>query len=152
MRIAYGTDEETPVTRAIADHLRESGHEVVEVAHDEEWPEVGRLVGEAVASGHADRGIVWCFTGTGVSIAANKVSGIRAALCPDAATASGARRWNDANVLALGLRLTAGTVAEEIVGAFLEAEVDPAERAAIGRVEPLPIRSGPLQATSCPNR
>jgi ribose 5-phosphate isomerase B len=140
VRIAYGTDEETPVTRAIADHLRESGHEVVEVA-DEEWPEVGRLVGKAVASGRADRGIVWCFTGTGVCIAANKVSGVRAALCPDAATASGARRWNDANVLALGLRLTAATVAQEIVGAFLEAEADPAEGAAIGRVEPSPIGS-----------
>ncbi len=138
MRIAYGTDEETPVTRAIADHLRESGHQVEEVA-TEEWPEVGRTVGEAVAGGRADRGIVWCFTGTGVSIAANKVSGVRAALCADAATASGARRWNDANVLALGLRLTAVTVAEEIVGAFLDAEVEPAERAAIGRVERSPI-------------
>ncbi|HXA32387.1 MAG TPA: RpiB/LacA/LacB family sugar-phosphate isomerase [Acidimicrobiales bacterium] len=139
MRIAYGTDEMTPVTRAIAEHLREAGHQVDEVAKDDEWPEVGRQVGEAVASGQADRGIVWCFTGTGVSIAANKVSGVRAALCLDAATAAGARRWNDANVLALGLRVTAPTVAEEIVGAFLETDVDPAERAAISRVEPSPI-------------
>jgi ribose 5-phosphate isomerase B len=135
VRIAYGTDQVTSVTQVIADHLRESGHEVDEVAIGDEWPEVGILVGEAVAGGRADRGIVWCFTGTGVSIAANKVSGVRAALCPDAATASGARRWNDANVLALGLRLTAPVVAEEIVDAFLETEVDPAERAAIGRVE-----------------
>jgi ribose 5-phosphate isomerase B len=139
VRIAYGTDEITPVTRAIAELLRESGHQVDEVAENDEWPEVGRRVGEAVASGRADRGIVWCFTGTGVSIAANKVSGVRAALCLDAATASGARRWNDANVLALGLRVTAPTVAEEIVGAFLETDVDPAERAAINRVEPSPI-------------
>jgi ribose 5-phosphate isomerase B len=139
VRIAYGTDETTPVTRAIAQLLREAGHQVDEVAENDEWPEVGRRVGEAVASGQADRGIVWCFTGTGVSIAANKVSGVRAALCLDAATASGSRRWNDANVLALGLRVTAPTVAEEIVGAFLETEVDPAERAAINRVEPSPI-------------
>jgi ribose 5-phosphate isomerase B len=139
VRIAYGTDEMTPVTRAIAELLREAGHQVDEVADNDEWPEVGRRVGEAVASGRADRGIVWCFTGTGVSIAANKVSGVRAALCLDAATASGARRWNDANVLALGLRVTAPTMAEEIVGAFLHTEVDPAERAAINRVEPSPI-------------
>ncbi|HEX4244676.1 MAG TPA: RpiB/LacA/LacB family sugar-phosphate isomerase [Acidimicrobiales bacterium] len=138
MRIAYATDEVTPVTRAIAELLRAAGHQVDEVADDCEWPEVGRLVGEAVASGQADRGIVWCFTGTGVSIAANKVSGVRAALCLDGATASGARRWNDANVLALSLRVTAPTVAEEIVGAFLETDVDPADRAAINRIEPLP--------------
>jgi ribose 5-phosphate isomerase B len=141
VRIAYGTDQVTSVTQAIANHLRESGHQVDEVAIDDEWPEVGRRVGEAVAGGQADRGIVWCFTGTGVSMAANKVSGVRAALCQDAATASGARRWNDANVLALGLRLTAPTVAQEIVAAFLETDVDPAERAAIGRVEPSPIGS-----------
>jgi ribose 5-phosphate isomerase B len=138
VRIAYATDEVTPVTRAIAELLRAAGHQVDEVADDCEWPEVGRLVGEAVASGQADRGIVWCFTGTGVSIAANKVSGVRAALCLDGATASGARRWNDANVLALSLRVTAPTVAEEIVGAFLETDVDPADRAAINRIEPLP--------------
>jgi ribose 5-phosphate isomerase B len=139
VRIAYATDEVTPVTRAMAELLRQGGHQVDEVAENEEWPEVGRLVGEAVASGQADRGIVWCFTGTGVSIAANKVRGVRAALCLDAATASGARRWNDANVLALGLRVTAAAVAEEIVGAFLETDVDPAERMAIDRVESAPI-------------
>jgi ribose 5-phosphate isomerase B len=139
VRIAYGTDEMTPVTRAIAEHLRAAGHQVDEVAENDEWPEVGRQVGEAVARGQADLGIVWCFTGTGVSIAANKVSGVRAALCLDAATAAGARRWNDANVLALGLRVTAPTVAEEIVVAFLETDVDPAESAAISRVEPAPI-------------
>lgn len=135
MRIAYGTDEVTPLTEAIAGTLGQWGHHVVRVGAGDEWPEVGRWVGEAVAEGRADLGVVWCFTGTGVSIAANKVTGVRAALCVDAVTASGARRWNDANVLALSLRVTASTVAEEIVRAFLETEVDPAERAAIGRVE-----------------
>ena len=139
MRIAYGTDEVTPLTQAIAETLVQWGHDVDPVGEGQEWPEVGRRVGEAVAGGRADLGIVWCFTGTGVSIAANKVTGVRAALCLDAATASGARRWNDANVLALSLRVTAPTVAEEVVRAFLEPEVDPAERAAIGRVEPSPI-------------
>jgi ribose 5-phosphate isomerase B len=141
VRIAYGTDEDTPLTQAIAETLVQWGHDVDQVGEALEWPEVGRRVGEAVAGGRADLGIVWCFTGTGVSIAANKVPGVRAALCLDAATASGARRWNDANVLALSLRVTAPTVAEEVVRAFLETEVDPAERAAIGRVEPSPISS-----------
>jgi ribose 5-phosphate isomerase B len=89
-----------------------------------------------VAAGDADRGVVCCWTGTGVSIAANKVSGVRAALCTDAETARGARRWNDANVLALGLRLTSPTVAEEMVDAFLSTDADPGEAGTITRVEP----------------
>jgi ribose 5-phosphate isomerase B len=141
VRIAYGTDQVTPVTQAIAELVGEWGHEVVALAEGDEWPEVGQRVGEAVAAGRAEVGIVWCFTGTGVSIAANKVSGVRAALCLDAATAAGARRWNDANVLALGLRVTAQTVAEEIVRAFLETDMDPAERDAVDRVEPSRIGS-----------
>jgi ribose 5-phosphate isomerase B len=89
-----------------------------------------------VAEGDADRGIACCWTGTGVSIAANKVGGVRAALCVDAETARGARRWNDANVLALGLRLTSTAVAREIVEAFLgDEQVDPEEVDNIGRLE-----------------
>jgi ribose 5-phosphate isomerase B len=89
-----------------------------------------------VAAGEADRGVVCCWTGTGVSIAANKVPGVRAALCTDAETARGARRWNDANVLAFGLRLTSPEVASEMVDAFLGTEVDGDERPNIDRVEP----------------
>jgi ribose 5-phosphate isomerase B len=88
---------------------------------------VGRRVGEAVAGGDADAGIACCWTGTGVSIAANKVRGVRAALCTDAETARGARAWNDANVLALGLRLTSSAMAEEIVDAFLAGGPDGTE-------------------------
>jgi ribose 5-phosphate isomerase B len=95
---------------------------------------VGRQVGQAVAEGRADRGVVCCWTGTGVSIAANKVDGVRAALCTDAETAKGARRWNDANVLALGLRLTTETVAKEMLDAFLNTEPDPDEAATIASV------------------
>ncbi len=87
-----------------------------------------------VAAGEADRGIVCCWTGTGVSIAANKVPGVRAALCTDAETARGARRWNDANVLALGLRLTTPATAVEMLDAFLRTEVDADEAANISRV------------------
>ena len=135
MRVAFGTDEVTAVTDAVKAHLAEQGHEVVVVADPEPWPEVGRGVGEAVASGAADRGVVCCWTGTGVAMAATKVPGVRAALCTDAETARGARRWNDANVLALGLRLTSPVVAVEVLDAFLATEVDADERPAIARVE-----------------
>ena len=134
MRVAFGTDERTPVSDEIAAALAAAGHEVVLRLEDEPWPDVGRRVGEAVASGQADRGVVCCWTGTGVSIAANKVPGVRAALCTDAETARGARRWNGANVLAMGLRLTSPTVAQEMLDAFLGAEVDPDEAASITKV------------------
>src|SRR5918997_3654081 len=135
MRIAVGTDERTEVVDAVERHLAELGHEVEVVADGDAWPDVGRAVGEAIASGRADRGVVCCWTGTGVSIAANKVSGVRAALCTDAETARGARRWNDANVLALGLRLTSGAVAQEMLDAFLGTEKpDPEEAANIGKL------------------
>lgn len=136
MRIAVGTDETAPLVRAVVDHLRAEGHDVEVVAADRPWPEVGRVVGEAVASGRAERGVVCCWTGTGVSIAANKVAGVRAALCTDAETARGARRWNDANVLALGLRLTSVAVATETLDAFMDTPVDPGEEAAVADVEP----------------
>ena len=128
MKVAFGTDERTPVTDAVVEELRSKGHEVEVLADGDPWPDVGRRVGEAVASGIADRGVVCCWTGTGVSIAANKVDGVRAALCTDAETARGARRWNDANVLALGLRLTSPSVASEMVDAFLGTEPDESER------------------------
>ena len=127
MRIAFGTDEQTAVSDAVQAHLRAAGHDVDTLVDGGPWPEVGRLVGEAVATGSAEMGVVCCWTGTGVSIAANKVDGIRAALCTDADTARGARRWNDANVLALGLRLTSETVAAELLDAFLSTEPDPDE-------------------------
>jgi ribose 5-phosphate isomerase B len=134
-RIAFGTDASTVVTGHVVGWLRERGHEVVVLADPADWPDVGRRVGEAVASGVGDLGVVCCWTGTGVSIAANKVSGVRAALCTDAETARGARRWNDANVLALGLRLTTAPLAEEMLAAFLETSVDDGEQATISRVE-----------------
>jgi ribose 5-phosphate isomerase B len=135
MRIAVGTDEVTAVTDAVERHVAEAGHELVVLGHGAPWPEVGHAVGAAVGEGRADCGIVWCWTGTGVSIAANKVPGVRAALCTDPETARGARRWNDANVLALGLRLTSEPVALEIVDAFLGTEPDGTETANIAAVE-----------------
>src|SRR5215212_3968897 len=134
MRVAFGTDERTPLADDIAANLSAAGHEVVLRLEDEPWPDVGRRVGEAVATGDVDRGVVCCWTGTGVSIAANKVTGVRAALCTDAETARGARRWNDANVLAFGLRLTSAELAKEMVEAFLATAADPDEAETIARV------------------
>ena len=134
MRIAFGTDEDTPATGGIVESLRAAGHEVVHVAPGERWAEVGDAVGRAVAAGEVDRGVVCCWTGTGVSMAANKVPGVRAALCTDAETAKGARKWNDANVLALSLRLTSPTVAQELVDAFLATEPDGSEADQIERL------------------
>lgn len=134
MRVALGTDEHTPLVDELERGLAELGHDVVVVADGDPWPDVGRQVGEAVAAGEVERGVVCCWTGTGVSIAANKVPGVRAALCTDAETARGARRWNDANVLALGLRLTSPEVAREMVDAFLATPSDPAENETLGRL------------------
>ena len=136
MRVAVGTDEVTAVTDAVERHVAEAGHQLVVLGRGDPWPEVGQAVGAAVGDGRAERGIVWCWTGTGVSIAANKVRGVRAALCTDPETARGARKWNDANVLALGLRLTSEPVALEIVDAFLATEPDGSETANIAAVEP----------------
>ena len=136
MRIVFGTDERTAVTDAVEAWLGEHGHEVVlPIDRGGPWPSVGEAVARAVADGAADRGVVCCWTGTGVSIAANKVPGVRAALCTDRATAEGARRWNDANVLALGLRLTTEAVAAELLDAFLSTDVDDDERALIDQVD-----------------
>jgi len=134
VRIAFGTDEVTDLTDAIKAELGTLGHEVTVAAEGDTWPDVGRAVGEAVAGGDVSRGVVCCWTGTGVSIAANKVPGVRAALCTDAETARGARRWNDANVLAMGLRLTSIEVAKEMLRAFLETDVDPTEKPEIAKL------------------
>jgi ribose 5-phosphate isomerase B len=127
MRIAVASDERTGVADAVVDELRRRGHDPVlhgALADDErdDWAWASEAAARDVANGRADQGIVCCWTGTGASIAANKVDGIRAALCGDVETARGARKWNDANVLALSLRTTSGAVLGEILDAWFEAE------------------------------
>jgi ribose 5-phosphate isomerase B len=134
VRIAFGTDERTEITDRIKQGLSDRGHDVVVVGEGDPWPDVGRRVGEAVAGGRTERGVVCCWTGTGVSIAANKVPGVRAALCTDPETAAGARRWNDANVLALGLRLTSPALADEMIAAFLATDAEADEAANIAKL------------------
>jgi len=141
MRIAIGGDERNAVTDHVLEALRERGHELVRVVGPvggghEQWADVGREVGESVAIGEADQGVVFCWTGTGVSLAANKVHGVRAALCSDAEQARGARKWNDANVLAMSLRLTTAPLADEILDAwFATTDLDPTEVPNIEKVK-----------------
>jgi ribose 5-phosphate isomerase B len=130
MRIAVSSDERTGVADALLEHLRARGHETV--AHGalaegerDDWAWASEAAARDVADGRADQAVVCCWTGTGASIAANKVPGIRAALCGDAETAAGARKWNDANVLALSLRTTSDAVLGEILDAWFAAAPSP---------------------------
>jgi ribose 5-phosphate isomerase B len=125
MRIALAADELTGIAEAIPDELRRRGHEpVLHGAYDADerpdWAWASEQAARDVAEGRADQAIVACWTGTGASIAANKVGGVRAALCVDAGTAEGARRWNDANVLALSLRLTSPAELEQILDSWFD--------------------------------
>ena len=139
MKVALGSDEKNELTDAVEKDLRERGHTITLVGppggETIEWAEVGHKVGESVARGEADTGVLFCWTGTGASIAANKVTGVRAALCTDKQTAEGARKWNDANVLVMGLRLTSPTVASEMLDAWFATEPDPEEAANVARLE-----------------
>ncbi|WP_210578384.1 RpiB/LacA/LacB family sugar-phosphate isomerase [Streptomyces sp. GESEQ-4] len=123
MRISVSSDMDEPVARALVAELRTRGHEVVthgalQTGDDPQWAVCSEAAARDVVSGTADQAVVCCWTGTGASIAANKVPGVRAALCTDAYTADGARRWNDANVLALSLRLTSEPLLKEILDAW----------------------------------
>ena len=117
MRIAFGADDDNECVRAVLAHLRSVADVTVLAA--EHWPRFARAVGEAVAGGDADYGVLMCWTGTGTTIAANKVTGVRAALAWEPWIAENARRWNDANVLGLSLKRLAPDVAVDCVRAFL---------------------------------
>ena len=129
MKISVGSDERNSVTDAVVEELQRRGHELMlhgPLKDDaEHWPQVAREVAEEVAVGQAEEGVLFCWTGTGVSMAANKVSGVRAALCADAETARGARIWNNANLLCLSLRSTSEAVAIEILEAWFANDYQP---------------------------
>jgi ribose 5-phosphate isomerase B len=145
MRIAVSSDERTGVASKVVEELRRRGYEPVvhgALASDErpDWAWASEAAARDVAEGRADQAIVCCWTGTGASIAANKVPGIRAALCGDAQTAAGARKWNDANVLALSLRTTSEAQLGEILDAWFasspsDEEDDRANVAHLGDIE-----------------
>jgi len=139
--VVVGSDDRYAAAVEASRYLAERGFEVFEVGslrtgRVEPWPDVAFEVARLVASGEADWGVVVCYTGTGVSIAANKVKGARAALCADQQTARGARLWNDANILALSGRLTTPEVAREIIDAWLSVDkIDESERENIEKLK-----------------
>ena len=125
MRISVAADEHTGVAGAVVEELRRRGHDPVlhgalSEGERDDWAWASEAAARDVAEGRAEQGIVCCWTGTGASIAANKVPGVRAALCADAETARGARRWNDANVLALSLRTTSEALLGEVLDGWFE--------------------------------
>lgn len=135
MRIAVCSDEPYPVHHVVIAELERRGHVVVRFGAvasgvEEPWAEVAESAAVAVASGECDEGVFFCWTGTGISMAANKVAGIRAALCGDPGTAAGARVWNHANVLCLSNRTLSRDMAKEILAAWLDTE--PGDRGSAG--------------------
>ncbi|MEW2497650.1 RpiB/LacA/LacB family sugar-phosphate isomerase [Streptomyces nodosus] len=144
MRISVSSDMDEPVARLLVTELGDRGHEVLvhgalRPGDDRRWAMCSEAAAREVADGRSDQAVVCCWTGTGASIAANKVPGVRAALCTDACTAEGARRWNDANVLALSLRLTSEPLLKEILDAWFTAEPDeePEDRENLALIERL---------------
>jgi ribose 5-phosphate isomerase B len=130
VKIAVAADENVGVAETLLEELAERGHEPIphgalEAAERDDWAWASEAAARDVAEGRAEQAIVCCWTGTGASIAANKVAGIRAALCLDAQTAAGARRWNDANALAISLRATSEAELGEILDAWFGAEASP---------------------------
>ncbi|MEV6768551.1 RpiB/LacA/LacB family sugar-phosphate isomerase [Nocardia sp. NPDC051030] len=142
MRISVAADEDTGVASAVVEELRHRGHEVVAhgalaIEERADWAWASAAAARDVAEGRAEQAVVCCWTGTGASIAANKVPGARAALCVDAYSADGARKWNDANVLALSLRLTSRALLGEILDAWFAGapSADPGDRANVEYVD-----------------
>lgn len=141
--ISVGADERKPVVDFVINNLTERGYQVIWYGPSEgagyPWPRVARSVAEDVAQARSIEGILFCWTGTGVSIAANKVWGIRAALCADAETARGARLWNNANVLCLSLRTTTDALAEEILNTWFATpyQSNPSDDACLAEVAAL---------------
>jgi ribose 5-phosphate isomerase B len=137
VRIVVGADDEGEVLDAVLDELGQRGHELTVLPQDT-WPDVARRVAETVASGEADQGMLFCWTGTGTSMAANKIPGVRAALAWDPWIAEGARKWNDANVLVMSLKRTEPDTARAIVDAWLAVDApDEDERENIAKVAEL---------------
>lgn len=144
MKIVVASDEKTVLTDFVVAELKEREHELVLLGPliDEEmpWTLVSEQLADTVAKGDADEGVLFCYTGTGASIAANKVPGIRAALCGDAQTAQGARWWNDANVLVMSLRATSTEIAKEILDAWFSEVVKDEEIVTIDHLKDIEAR------------
>jgi ribose 5-phosphate isomerase B len=158
VRIAIAADELTGVAEALAPELERRGHTALKhgaLTSEErsDWAWAAEAAARDVAEGRAEQAVVCCWTGTGASIAANKVDSVRAALCLDAATAAGARRWNDANVLALSLRSTSAAELAEILDAWFATEpsADREDRANVAHLAEIERRAREQPAPGAPS-
>ena len=130
MKLVVASDEKTHLTNAVVSYLKKKGHkltllgDLIDKKKRWKWVDIGVGAAKKVLSGKVDFGIIFCWSGTGITMAANKVKGARAALCWDAETARLARKWDDANILCMSLRATSEIVAKEIIEAFLSTEFD----------------------------
>ncbi|MCX8204922.1 MAG: RpiB/LacA/LacB family sugar-phosphate isomerase [Candidatus Nezhaarchaeota archaeon] len=152
VKVAVGSDDLYPCAKESAEYLRRRGFEVVVVGSlksgkSEPWPDVALEVAKLVSSGEARWGLLVCYTGTGVSIVANKVRGVRAALCNDPGTARGARLWNDANVLVMSGRLVTEIMAREVIDAWLSVEAP--DLSELGNIEKLKRIDAELRGPQC---
>ncbi|MBA2709243.1 MAG: RpiB/LacA/LacB family sugar-phosphate isomerase [Tatlockia sp.] len=144
MKIAVVSDELYPVNSFVVQELERLGHEVIlfgaiKSGTNESWIEAGRSAAESISRGDCEEGVFFCWTGTGISIVANKIPGIRAALCTDEQTAAGARQWNKANVLALSNRLLTCDLAKEILIAWFNTKMDENSELAAKEIEAIEI-------------
>ena len=130
MKIVVASDESTSLTDFVIKYLKSKNHNLVllgDLLDNKKkwhWAEIGKEAAEMVAKKESDLGIFFCWSGTGISMTANKVKGVRAALCWDSETAKLARKWNNANVLCMSLRFTSETVAKEIIDAWFSTDFD----------------------------
>ena len=141
MKIAIGSDESNNLTNFVIENIRSRGIEVVLIGplcgKNIEWVDVAEEVAKQVSDHIVDQGMLFCWTGTGVTLVSNKVHNVRAALCNDGETARGARAWNDANLLCISLRSTSEAVASEIIESWLSTDCDPDEEYNIQKVKDL---------------
>lgn len=152
MKISISADTTIGIAPSIAQWVIDMGHEVIlhgalDPQGNPEWAWASERAARDVADGRADQAIVCCTTGTGATIAANKVTGVRAALCNDAFTAAGARKWNDANALGISLRQTSESEMKEILEAWFGAVGDPAQADNIAHVNRLDASAAALTGT-----
>ena len=144
MKIAVASDERTSLTDFVVEDLKKRGHELILLGpltgEDLPWTLASERLAVTVAKHEADEGVLFCYTGTGASMAANKVPNIRAALCGDAQTARGARWWNDANVLVMSLRATSPEIAKEILDAWYSETVKDDEKPIIAHLREIETR------------
>lgn len=128
MKLIVASDEKTDLTKSVIQHLQKQGHQVILMGDllkkNDKWAQIGFDAAQKVANGEVNQAILFCWSGTGICMAANRIKDARAALCWDAETARLARKWDNANILCLSLRFTSEAIAKEILDAWFSTKFD----------------------------